>query len=232
MSSRLVEVAPERLPGWVERFTASHGPVRLEEAPERLLLGAADGEVADLEVPWPPLPAPPAPSSSSSSAAAAEDDDVAERVAALAAHAAADRTALLVLVRRGGWAVGLARGGVVLEAVGGTRYVQSRTAAGGWSQQRYARRRANQADGLVGAAAEGLARVLAQGGPPEVVVPGGDRQLVADVLAAVARPGSGVHGRLDVLPQAPLLDVPDPRRRVLDEVAVRARCVRVRVTGP
>ena len=27
----------------------------------------------------------------------------------------------------------------------GTRHVQSRTAAGGWSQQRYARRRANQA---------------------------------------------------------------------------------------
>ncbi|PWJ50670.1 hypothetical protein SAMN06264364_12245 [Quadrisphaera granulorum] len=221
MSSRLVEVEPERLTGWVQRFTASHGAAQLAESPERLVLRAADGETADLEVPWPALRAP-----LSSSAVAEDDDDVGASVAALAAHAAADRTAVLLLLRRGGWAVGLARGGELLDGTHGTRYVQSRTAAGGWSQQRYARRRANQADGLVGAAAEGLVRLLAQGPPPEVVVPGGDRQLVADVLAAVP---AVVRDRLDQLPRGPLLDVPDPRRRVLEEVAARARCVRVRV---
>ncbi|TNM64625.1 hypothetical protein FHN55_14065 [Streptomyces sp. NP160] len=232
MSSRLVEVEPERLSGWVQRFTASHGAVRLAEAPERLLLRAADGEAADLEVPWPPLPAPVV--SPSLSAAVAEDDDAGARVAALAAHAAADRTALLVLVRRGGWAVGLARGGELLDGAHGTRYVQSRTAAGGWSQQRYARRRANQADGLVSAALDGLGALLARaGGPsgplaPQVLVPGGDRQLVAGVLDGVPAPAAS---QLLALPRGPLLDVPDPRRAVLAAAARRARCVRVRV-GP
>jgi len=215
VSSRLVEVPPERLTGWVERFTASHGPVALTAAPEHLVLSGDDGEVADLEVPWPPLVVP-------------GGEPTAGVVAALADHAAQPRTALLVLVRRGGWAVGLARAGEVLDGLGGTRYVQSRTAAGGWSQQRYARRRAHQADGLVGAAAEGLTRVLSHGAP-EVVVPGGDRQLVADVLSALpAELRAGVAG----LPRGPLLDVADPRRRVLDEVAVRVRCVRVRVGPP
>jgi hypothetical protein len=227
VSSRLVEVEPERLPGWVERFTASHGPTRLAAAAERLLLRAADGELADLEVPWPPLPLPPLPPSSSP--AAPEDDDVSACVAALAAHAAAERTALLVLVRRGGWAVGLARGGGLLDGAHGTRYVQSRTAAGGWSQQRYARRRANQADGLVSAALDGLEAVLGRtAAAPEVVVPGGDRQLVAAVLEGVPGPAAA---RLGALPRGPLLDVPDPRRAVLADAARRARCVRVRV-GP
>ena len=52
------------------------------------------------------------------------------------------------------------RGGRLTAHKVGTRYVQSRTAAGGWSQQRFARRRANQADGLVGAAAEHAVRLL------------------------------------------------------------------------
>ena len=56
----------------------------------------------------------------------------------------------VVLVRRGGYAVGVASGDRLTAHKVGTRYVQSRTAAGGWSQQRFARRRANQADGLVG----------------------------------------------------------------------------------
>ncbi len=204
MTSRLAEVEPERLAGWVERFTASHGDPVVSAAGDRVLLTAGDGAVADLEVPWPPLP----PGGG---------------VGALAAHAARPRTALLVLVRRGGWAVGLARGGAVLDSSGGTRYVQSRTAAGGWSQQRYARRRANQADGLVVAASSGLAALLGRAAASvEVVVPGGDRQLVDDVLV-------GAPPDVRALPRGPLLDVVDPRRRVLDDVARRARCVRVRV---
>lgn len=66
----------------------------------------------------------------------------------------------VILVRRGGYAVGRVRGGKLLLHKVGTRYVQSRTAAGGWSQQRYARRRDNQADELVGAVVEHAARIL------------------------------------------------------------------------
>ena len=99
-------------------------------------------------------------------------------------HAAAPRTALLLLVRRGGFSVGLARDGALLDHSTGTRYVQGRTAAGGWSQQRFARRRSGQADALVGACADTVAAVLARAGPtPPVLVPGGDRRLLADVLA-------------------------------------------------
>ena len=77
----------------------------------------------------------------------------------------------IILVRRGGYAVGLAHGDRLTAHKVGTRYVQSRTAAGGWSQQRFARRRANQADGLVGAVAEHAVRLLGAPGvsqTPEV----------------------------------------------------------------
>ncbi len=77
----------------------------------------------------------------------------------------------IILVRRGGYAVGLAHGDRLTAHKVGTRYVQSRTAAGGWSQQRFARRRANQADGLVGAVAEHAVRLLGTPGvsqTPEV----------------------------------------------------------------
>ena len=49
---RLVEVAPERLDGWVERFTASHGDVARSvdraTSPSSCLLRAADGSWARL----------------------------------------------------------------------------------------------------------------------------------------------------------------------------------------
>ncbi len=205
---RLVEVPPERLAGWVERFAASHGAPALSRAGGAVALAAPDGARAELEVPWPPLPSGPDP------------------VAALAAHAARPRTALLVLVRRGGVAVGLARGGELLDHTSASGYVQARTAAGGWSQQRYARRRSGQAAALEGSAADAVRRVLDRVGAsaPEVLVPGGDRLMVAAVLDDPRLAGAAA------LPRGPLLDVADPRLDVLAEAARRARAVRVRVT--
>ena len=220
----MVEVVPERLAGWVERFTTSHGEAVVEVGGDRVVLRASDGEVADLEVPWSPLrrhgPGDPA----RTPRPAGDGDDVpAVVVAALADHAARPRTALLLLVRRGGYAVGTAREGRLLDHSTGTRYVQSRTAAGGWSQQRYARRRSGQSAALVGAATAALATVLARAeDAPEVLVVGGDRLLVDAVLAGS---GDGVAA----LPRSPLLDVGDPRLAVLVDVAARARAVRVRV---
>ena len=61
---------------------------------------------------------------------------------------------VLLLLRRGGYGVGRAsQGGALAASKVGTRYVQSRTAAGGWSQHRFARRRDNQAAGLIDTAA-------------------------------------------------------------------------------
>ncbi|SDQ43781.1 acVLRF1 family peptidyl-tRNA hydrolase [Quadrisphaera sp. DSM 44207] len=209
-----MEVSPERLAGWVERFSAAHGgcaaaveAAAVEDAVVRL--SATDGAVAVLEVPRPPLPPP------------GEEGPV----AALARHAGASCTALLLLVRRGGAAVGLARDGALLDHASASRYVQSRTAAGGWSQQRYARRRSGQAGELATAAADAAVRVLHRApGAPQLLVPGGDRPLLAAVLEDPRLRSAAA------LPRAPLMDVREPRLQVLAEAAQRCRAVRVRVS--
>ena len=50
--------------------------------------------------------------------------------------------------------------GTLTAAKVGSRHVQSRTAAGGWSQQRFARRRGKQADELVDAVVRHARRIL------------------------------------------------------------------------
>jgi peptide subunit release factor 1 (eRF1) len=129
----------------------------------------------------------------------------------------------VVLVRRGGYAVGLADAtGVLTASKVGTRHVQSRTAAGGWSQQRFARRRGNQADELVRAVAEHAHRLVPRGIPAGVVL-GGDRALVRAVLD---------DDRLEflgTLPARELYDLPDPRRSVLEDAVRRGRAVRVTI---
>jgi hypothetical protein len=104
----------------------------------------------------------------------------------------------------------------------GSRYVQSRTAAGGWSQQRFARRRANQADGLVGAAVEHTVRLLT-GIHPGGVVLGGDKALVASLLEDPRLAG------IRDLPRRELYDLPDPRLEVLEKALERGRAVRVTI---
>jgi hypothetical protein len=141
----------------------------------------------------------------------------------------------VVLVRRGGYAVGLAHEGRFLAAKVGTRHVQSRTAAGGWSQQRFARRRSNQADALADAVAGHALRVLVHGnespspgaaGLPTGLVVGGDRTLVGQVLA-----DRQLRALAD-LPRRALYDIPDPRRDVLDRALERGRAVRIHLAEP
>lgn len=127
----------------------------------------------------------------------------------------ADPLALL-LVRRGGYAVGLAEQGRLIAHRCGTRYVQSRTAAGGWSQQRFARRRGNQADELVRAVAEHAARILPPGIPAGLVL-GGDRSLAGEVLEDPR------VACLAALPRRELYDIRDPNLSVLGECVQRAR---------
>ncbi len=151
----------------------------------------------------------------------------------------------VVLVRRGGYAVGLASGGTFSASKVGARHVQSRTAAGGWSQQRFARRRGNQADALVDAVVGHARRILlgddespptgasARGGPsgaarpdgiPRGLVVGGDRTLVREVLEA-----SSLRA-LAGLPMRELYDLPDPKRDVLETALRRGRAVRIELT--
>jgi hypothetical protein len=146
-------------------------------------------------------------------------------VAALAEHAERPLLTALLLIRRGGYGVGVAFGPDLQQSKVGSRYVQSRTAAGGWSQQRFARRRAGQAQQLVRAAAQAWAE-LPQHAPPVVLVTGGDRALCEQLLAEPALRG------LRELGVARHLDVPDPRLDVLREAARGAQAIVATVVEP
>lgn len=129
----------------------------------------------------------------------------------------------VLLIRRGGYAVALASGTTLLAHKVGSRHVQSRTAAGGWSQQRFARRRGNQADALVVAVQDHLVRVLGLGPPPQGLLVGGDKTLAGEVL---------LDARLAVLttlPQRTAYGIADPNRAVLDETLRRSRRVHVTI---
>jgi hypothetical protein len=208
--SRVAFVSGARLPGWAERFGASHGTLTEEELDGGLQLSAGDGAVALLQPPWPVDGRP------------GTGTDTVSRLASLASQS---RTLGLILVRRGGYSVAVVGGGAVLVSKTGTRHVQSRTAAGGWSQQRFARRRANQADALVEAVAEHAGRIFADH-RIEYLAPGGDRTLAELVLA------EPVLKRYAALTRLPFLDVPDPRATVLKRAAADLCSVRILVTDP
>jgi len=209
-SSRVAFVPGVRLPGWVERFTASHGEASQEELDDGLQLRAADGSLALLQAPWPADGRP------------GRGGDAVSRLAALASQ---PRRIGAVLVRRGGYSVAVVSGGAVLASKTGTRHVQSRTAAGGWSQQRFARRRDNQADALVEAVAEHAGRIFADH-RIEYLAPGGDRTLAELVLAEPVLKQYAGMTRLT------FLDVPDPRAAVLKKAAAQLCAVRIRVSDP
>jgi len=206
---RAVEVPPSRLAGWFARFGDRHGAVtRTELTPSTVVVTAEDGASATCAVPFGPLPS------------AGTFEGLA--VDALVAHVSRELRLGLVLVRLGGHSVGVCVGDRVEVSRTDRRLVQGRSAAGGWSQQRFARRRAGQARTALRAAADDVFEVLV----PEVskldgVVLGGDRSAV-DVLRADPR-----LAKVFALAEPRVLDVPEPRRTVLDDVAARARSVEI-----
>jgi hypothetical protein len=133
----------------------------------------------------------------------------------------------LLLVRRGGFAV--AAGTTTTPDVRkvGKRHVQGRTKAGGSSQQRFARRRDNQAREAFQAAAEHAVRLLIdESGGVACLVCGGDRAAVQHVLE---------DPRLAPLRQSvvgPWLPVPDPNGSVLDKAVADAWSCLVSVEEP
>ena len=205
---RWVDVSPERVSGWVDGFRQRHGEIEMSWSPEVVTVVATDGAVAELQVPFPPLAAAPS----------------AELLTRFVAHAAMDRVVAVLLVRRGGHAAGVFQGGRLVASKVGSRHVQGRSAAGGWSQQRFARRRAGQAAVAVSAAADvAAALLLPYTGQLDGLVLGGDRASVAAVLEDPRL------ARLRSLPLGPHLDVPDPRLVVLQRAAKQFRAVRIRV---
>ncbi|QUH01705.1 hypothetical protein HUO13_13565 [Saccharopolyspora erythraea] len=209
---RAVEVAPERLEGWFRRFADGHGgAVGTSVAPERVEVRAADGARAAVDVPFAPL-APP------------HGDAEGLEVTSLVEHVTTPRTIGLVLVRLGAHSVGVSRGGRVERSSTDRHLVHGRNKAGGWSQQRFARRREGQSRRALDAAADAVARVLLpERAELDAVVLGGDRQAL-DALRADPRLTT-----LLASAEPRVLDVPEPRRTVLDEAARRAIAVEVEI---
>ncbi|MGH3759420.1 acVLRF1 family peptidyl-tRNA hydrolase [Actinophytocola sp.] len=211
---RAVEVEPERVAGWYDRFAARHGGVAgTVREPSSVLVTAVDGATATCAVPFGPL------------ASTGSFDGLA--VEALVEHLHAPRRIGLLLVRLGGHSVGVARDGVVEASRTDRRLVHGRSAAGGWSQHRFARRREGQARVALRAAADDAAEVLVPRlSELDAVVLGGDQRAL-EGLRADSR-----LGRLFALAEPRVLDVPEPRRTVLDDAARRARCVEIVVRDP
>ncbi|TDE10136.1 acVLRF1 family peptidyl-tRNA hydrolase [Jiangella asiatica] len=210
MPDRVLDIPPERLPGWLAGFAHRHGPTHHEAGPDAVVVRAADGAVASCAVPFPPLTV----------------DDGAP-YGGLLVHAALDRRVGVLLVRRGGYAAGLFEGPRLIASKVGSRHVQGRTAAGGQSQQRFARRREKQAREAFEAAADVAARVLVPHlGELDAIVTGGDRAAVEAVLADRRLAG------LRELAVGASLAVPDPKLAVLKDTPARFRAVRIALSEP
>lgn len=211
---RWIDVAPERLAGWLESFAQRHGAVSTDPGPATVTFRAADGAVAECHVPFPPL---------------AAADTGAEYAGRMAAHASAERTVAVFLVRLGGYAAGIFTGPAPQLAASkvGARLVHGRSAAGGTSQHRFARRREKQAAEALGAAAATAAAVFGPyAGRIDAVVLGGDRRAMATLRTDTRlAPYFG-------LAVERFLTVPDPRLTVLRGTPRLFRAIRIRLTDP
>jgi hypothetical protein len=227
--ARWIDVAPERLPGWIESFGARHGAVRVAGDPGEcgpgksgrdgaLVFAAADGAVARAHAPFPPVPG-----------LGPDAQDPEEVALAIAAHAAVDRTVGVLLVRLGGYAAGVFTGAPPRLAASkvGSRLVHGRSAAGGQSQQRFARRREKQAAEALAAAADTAAGVFGRYGRPlDALVLGGDRRAVAGL-----RDDPRLRGYFGVAVER-FLTTPDPRLAVLRETPKMFRAINVQLSEP
>ena len=133
-------------------------------------------------------------------------------VAPLLEEIARDHVVAAVLVRLGGYAIGVFEGERLIASKVGSRFVKGRHKKGGSSANRFRRRRDEQARALTDEAADVAARVLEpQRDRVERVALGGDRTAVTAVLAARAD--------LAWLEQCALprfFTVAEPRQRVLE----------------
>jgi Actinobacteria/chloroflexi VLRF1 release factor len=134
---------------------------------------------------------------------------------------ARDHVVSVLLVRLGGYAVGVFEGEELVASKVGSRFVKGRHKKGGSSANRFRRRREEQARALIEEAASVAARVLAQ--PTEFAALGGDRRAVAATLEECPQ--------LAWLKERAIphfLAVPEPRERTLRELPYVLYSVEVR----
>ncbi|MGQ0465450.1 MAG: acVLRF1 family peptidyl-tRNA hydrolase [Sporichthyaceae bacterium] len=219
--TRTVDVDPERIGRWLENFGERNGhPVELGATASGAQVVADNGTVADLVVPF----------ASQWSTPQGEDPRTgAARIAltlALRDHCLVPRTVGVLLARIGGFAAGVFVGAELMEGKAGSRHVQGRSAAGGWSQQRFARRREQQANQALEAAADYAARILLPAlDDLDALVLGGERRAVDAVLA-----DRRLAPLRKVSTEPRFLTVPDPKRDILLAAPDAFRAIRIAIT--
>ena len=197
LARRTAFVPAARLSAWLSRFTAAHGgQLALEDTDDGVSLRLRDGAVALLSPPWPEDGRP------------GRGANLLERIESLAAQ---ERRIGIILVRRGGYGVGIAAGGKLVAHKVGTASSRSR---GG-----------DQAAAIVERAAAEAAKIFA-GSSFEYVAPGGDKQLIESVLSA--SPLRTIASR----PRLAALTVVDPKMAVLEKAAADFCSVRIQITEP
>ena len=134
------------------------------------------------------------------------------RAAPLLEELERDHVVAALLVRLGGYAVGVFEGERLVASKVGSRFVKGRHKKGGSSANRFRRRREEQARTLVEEAAAVAVRILEpQRDRVEFVALGGDRSAVDAVLAARPELGWLRERALERF-----FTVPEPRQRVLE----------------
>ena len=129
----------------------------------------------------------------------------------------------VLLVRMGGYAVGVFDGERLVASKVGTRFVKGRHKKGGSSSNRFRRRRGEQERELIDAAAAEAARVLEPWrGRVDHVALGGDRSAVTRVLESRAD-----LAWLEPLALERFFDVPEPRLRVLEALPYQLYAAKV-----
>jgi hypothetical protein len=206
---RRLGVAPERLGRWLDGVAERHGSFTDVVVTDGVVhVTCVDGTTLALRAPFDWVPGPALLSS-------------------FTAGAREFHRAAVLLVRRGRWAVGVFDGADLVVSKVDARQVQGRTAAGGWSQQRFARRRGHQTDAVVEHAVETAVRVLLpHARSVTALFSGGDRGLADEVLADPRLRA------LAALRREPPLDVGEPTKAVLLETPKQFRAVDVHIVEP
>lgn len=202
---RHLVVPPERWERWYAGFDSRHHPVGARVEAGVLLLRGADGAYAEVRAPW---------------GRPVHDPDGLPGLLAPPADWG------VLLARKAGHAVARMHGAVPVATKVSRRHVQGRTKAGGQSQQRFARRRDNQAKASYAAAADRAALLLLDPAPVPLLVVGGDRAALVAVLD-----DHDLRGLPDPVPDV-TLTFPKPSQDALLAAIREAQGVRVAIHDP
>lgn len=210
--SRTVSVPAARIERWLDTYWVRHGRGPVTASDDGVVVAGTDGATARLRLLWPGVEL--------------GDDPLADLVAA--AHS--PRRLGLLAVRADGHAVGLWDGTAVTSSKRRGHYVQSRTAAGGWSQQRFARRRENQAKAAYEKAAGDVAEIIEPMATRlDGLVAAGNP---AALKAVLADPRCRRTAALAAAVPLPHLELRDTSREALTDLAVRLLSVSIAIDEP